>query len=344
MGGTQPGSKSSSRRGRELGRPILAGCSPTTTTLDSGSTIMSMQAYLAAKYVHPSTDPACLLRRSLCCGRVCSSFSYMSGAKADAILARSTDKKKKRKRRDDSHSTNAHASGSGLRLADEHDPGWGHEDDPKDEDDAPGELTSPSLHHRDDSDTDSPRLGPHPTPVVETSKETFIPANKSAWTTVHSGETPPPEDEAVPQDEQPQMVDTDAPPSPPAPRRGGLRTAAQLRAEEEAAAREELANKAAATEADAGAAEEAERLAQETVYRDGSGKKVDMKKEKAEERRRKKERDDREARKLEWGKGVVQRGEKEEQAKREKEEAGRDLARSVVQPSFFHLFLAVAVY
>lgn len=282
-----------------------------------------MQAYLAAKYVH--AQPHAVVRRQSDQRLLDPLCSYMSGAKADAILARSGDKKKKRKRKtdNDDYAGNAHASGSGLRVAEEGEFGWGQDDDKKDEDDAPGQLDEP---HHSSRYADRLALSCCFHSVVETTKDTFIPAAKSAWTTVHSGDTPPPE-EPVRQDEQPLMVQTDSPPPQPAPRRGGLRTAAQLRAEEEANAREEAKNKAAATEADAGAAEEAERLAQETVYRDGSGKKVDMKKEKAEERRRKKEADEREARKLEWGKGVVQRGEKDELARREKEEAGRDLAR-----------------
>lgn len=250
----------------------------------------------------------------------------MSGAKADAILARSGDKKKKRKRKVDTEDYtggNAAASGSGIRLAEEGDSGWGAADEEgKDEDEGPGTFNSttssipsfpPSRAHIHSLDALT---------VVETSKETFIPASKSSWTTIHSGTTPPPEDD-LPLDEQPLLVSTsDSPPPAPAPRRGGLRTAAQIRAEEEANAAEELARASNNTEAD----EHAQKLAQETVYRDGSGKKVDLKAEKAEERRRKKERDEREAKKLEWGKGVVQRGEKEELKRREKEEAGRDLA------------------
>jgi pre-mRNA-splicing factor CWC26 len=277
---------------------------------------MSMQAYLAAKSVDAS--PRFLASDADSCSfLVC---SYMSGAKADAILARSGDKKKKRKRKDD-NSTNAYASGSGIRLAEEGEDGWGVQEDVKDEDEGPGEL---DLSFRRSTCPHSPRLHffpAAPIAVVETSKETFIPANKSSWTTVHSGTTPPPEED-VPQDERPLLVSTEDDPAPPV-RRGGLRTAAQLRAEEEANAAEEAARRANAnTEED----QEAERLAQETVYRDGSGKKVDMKAEKAEERRRKKERDEREAKKLEWGKGVVQRGEKEDLKRREREELGRDLA------------------
>lgn len=48
----------------------------------------------------------------------------------------------------------------------------------------------------------------------------------------------------------------------------------------------------------------------------------------------KREQDEKEAAKMEWGKGVVQRGEKEARARKEKEEAGRDLARCVSFPFF----------
>jgi hypothetical protein len=51
--------------------------------------------------------------------------------------------------------------------------------------------------------------------------------------------------------------------------------------------------------------------AQETVYRDSSGKKIDTKAAKAEAARLKREREEREAKKMEWGKGLVQRDEAE---------------------------------
>jgi pre-mRNA-splicing factor CWC26 len=54
-------------------------------------------------------------------------------------------------------------------------------------------------------------------------------------------------------------------------------------------------------------------LAQETVYRDSSGKKIDTKAAKAEAARMKREREEKEAKKMEWGKGLVQ---KDEAAKR----------------------------
>jgi len=50
---------------------------------------------------------------------------------------------------------------------------------------------------------------------------------------------------------------------------------------------------------------------QETVYRDASGRKIDAKAERAEAARFKREREEREAKKMEWGKGLVQKDEEE---------------------------------
>lgn len=55
--------------------------------------------------------------------------------------------------------------------------------------------------------------------------------------------------------------------------------------------------------------EEAE-AAQETVYRDASGRKIDMKLARAEAARKKREKEEKEAQKMEWGKGLVQREER----------------------------------
>ncbi|CED83729.1 Uncharacterized conserved protein [Phaffia rhodozyma] len=234
----------------------------------------------------------------------------MSGPKADAILARSEDKKlkkKKRKRADEPNGGGDTSLRSGnLMIEDEDGPaGW------------------------------APVAGDHPSdderPTVQTSTSNFKSANRSGWTAVRTGETPsppspPPQD--IPADEQPVVLaDTESVPSAPAPRRGGLMTAAEMRAEE---AEVEAAKQAAQQAAEARQTEEdreAERRSRETVYRDSTGQKIDLKKEKAEERRRAKEREEKEAAKMEWGKGIVQRGEKEERARREQEEKSRDLAR-----------------
>jgi len=51
--------------------------------------------------------------------------------------------------------------------------------------------------------------------------------------------------------------------------------------------------------------------AQETVYRDSSGKKIDTKAARAEAARLKRLREEKEAQKMEWGKGLVQKDESE---------------------------------
>ena len=55
---------------------------------------------------------------------------------------------------------------------------------------------------------------------------------------------------------------------------------------------------------------------QETVYRDASGRRIDTKAERAEAARLKRAREEQEAKKMEWGKGLVQKDE-EEKRKRE---------------------------
>lgn len=67
----------------------------------------------------------------------------------------------------------------------------------------------------------------------------------------------------------------------------------------------------------------------ETVYRDASGRKIDPKMKRQEEVRLRKEQIEKEARKMEWGKGLVQRKEAEEQKRRLEEERDKPMARSV---------------
>ncbi|KAG8846969.1 Pre-mRNA-splicing factor cwc26 [Tulasnella sp. 330] len=66
---------------------------------------------------------------------------------------------------------------------------------------------------------------------------------------------------------------------------------------------------------------------QETVYRDASGRKIDMKLEKAAEAREKRLREEKEAQKMEWGKGLVQRQEAERMKREEEAERTRGMAR-----------------
>ncbi|KAM5536137.1 hypothetical protein V8D89_010236 [Ganoderma adspersum] len=132
----------------------------------------------------------------------------------------------------------------------------------------------------------------------------------SGWQTVREGEGDPPPAE----DEQPQVVETEE------PFKGGLLTSSQLkkklpkRQESKKSAEEEAAERAAA---------------QETVYRDSSGRKVDMAAARAEAARLKREREEKEAAKMEWGKGLVQRDDAEKRKQELEKMRGQAFARTV---------------
>lgn len=64
-----------------------------------------------------------------------------------------------------------------------------------------------------------------------------------------------------------------------------------------------------------------------TVYRDASGQRIDVKLEKAERARLERERVEREMKKMEWGKGLVQREDKEARKREEARVAAKPLAR-----------------
>ncbi|KAH7925503.1 hypothetical protein BV22DRAFT_1128998 [Leucogyrophana mollusca] len=187
---------------------------------------------------------------------------YMSGPKADAILARAAPKKKKKRK----------AETSAKSMFVDEDAGWG-EEKRDDEDDTAEAVVAKDRSFK---------------------KRRVAPAEEgSGWATLREGvreETPP-----VPADEQPTVVE-----EPSQPFVGGLLTGEQLRkalpkpkVKEEPLTREE------------------EEAAQETVYRDASGRKIDTKAARAEAARLKREREEKEARKMEWGKGLVQKDEEE---------------------------------
>lgn len=118
----------------------------------------------------------------------------------------------------------------------------------------------------------------------------------SGWATIRAGEkekSPP-----IPADEQPTVfVEEES----EQPFTGGLLTTAQLRkALPQSQQKQEELTK------------EEEEAAQETVYRDASGRKIDTKAARAEAARKKREREEKEAKKMEWGKGLVQRQENDE--------------------------------
>ena len=116
-------------------------------------------------------------------------------------------------------------------------------------------------------------------------------STESSWITVQEGlvkeeTTPPPAT-----DEQPVVVD--------APVMGGLVNAQQLK---KMLPQNNVTNDLTAEEI---------ARAQETVYRDSSGKKIDTKAARAEAARLKRLREEKEAQKMEWGKGLVQKDEAE---------------------------------
>ena len=225
---------------------------------------------------------------------------YMSGPKADAILARTTTKKKKRK----AGTSNSAGSGSGAGPS-----GFVVDDDVS--------LVAPPKDEEEDDledamvvkDRSFKRRKVDPSRGQSGTTRSGGGEGGSGWTTIQEGDTredgsPPPT-----ADELPQIagVVEDAAPTVS----GGLLTKAQLR------------KKLGPKPSEKGKrAEETEEIArqQETVYRDASGRKIDMKAEKAEAARRKREAEEKEAKKLEWGKGLAQREEKEqERAMMEKE-------------------------
>ena len=134
-------------------------------------------------------------------------------------------------------------------------------------------------------------------------------STESSWITVQEGlvkeeTTPPP-----PADEQPIVVD--------APFTGGLVDAQQLK---KMLPQNNLTNTNDLT------AEEIAR-AQETVYRDSSGKKIDTKAARAEAARLKRLREEKEAQKMEWGKGLVQKDEAEKRRQELEKQRGTAFAR-----------------
>ncbi|KAJ6497740.1 Pre-mRNA-splicing factor of RES complex-domain-containing protein [Mycena sanguinolenta] len=198
---------------------------------------------------------------------------YMSGAKADAILAKVGTKKKKRK---------ATAAAPNALVVDI-DGGWGDEaqEDMEDVEEAVV-ATDRSFKKR--------KLSPND--------------EGSGWATIQPGikeETPPPPDE------QPQVVETTV--------LGGLVTAQQLK------------KALPQTNTDTTVTAEEMALAQETIYRDSSGKKINTKSARAEAARLKREREEKEAQKMEWGKGLVQRDEAEKRRQELEAQRGKKFAR-----------------
>jgi pre-mRNA-splicing factor CWC26 len=206
---------------------------------------------------------------------------YMSGAKADAILAHAAQTKPKKKKRKADAAT---SSTPGASFIKDDDAGWGAADAPKEEDDDAMDAIVASDR-------------------AFKKRRTEAKDGESSWAVVREGEKEEPAE-----DEQPVVVEQE--PS----FQGGLLTSKQLK---ERAKRDASRPK---KEAEAPPA-------QETIYRDATGRKIDTKAEKAEAARKKREREEKEKERLEWGKGTVQREEADAQRKKLEQIRGKDWVR-----------------
>lgn len=155
-----------------------------------------------------------------------------------------------------------------------------------------------------------------------------------------TSQAPPPstsaDDDAIPADEAPLVVGNVVEEAPTASSsaftakrlKGGLQTSDQLKEEN---ARRRQAAEAERERARAIKLEEiaSGNAAEDTVYRDASGKKINTKEAKAELARIKRKEMDKEMQKMEWGKGLVQREEKEKRAKEVEDMANKPFSRFV---------------
>lgn len=196
---------------------------------------------------------------------------YMSGPKADAILARAPQKKKKRKAKDQ-----LGPAERSISMIKDDDAGWGDENQSKNDDD---DITEAVVEK--DRGFKKRKVA-----AASGSGE-----GSSGWTTVRAVEEEPPT-----QDEQPILVVEDEEQKPFV---GGLVKGQMKKPEPKNSVEEPIVTE-----------EEIARM-QETVYRDASGRKIDTKAARAEAARKKREKEEKEAEKMEWGKGLVQREEKE---------------------------------
>ncbi|GJJ14893.1 hypothetical protein Clacol_009163 [Clathrus columnatus] len=201
---------------------------------------------------------------------------YLSGPKADAILARAGISKRKKKRK----AGEAVVSEHGYNVQDD-DGGWGAAGG--DEPDEEAEL------------------------VVASDRSFKKRKAGESWETIRPAANDATREDPVPADEQPVVVQTES----EVPM-GGLLTAEQMR--KKFGPKE--AEKVEKTE-----------LTEETVYRDSSGRKIDPKVARAEAARLKREQEEKEARKMEWGKGLIQREEENKRRVELEKERTRDVAR-----------------
>jgi pre-mRNA-splicing factor CWC26 len=203
---------------------------------------------------------------------------YMSGPKADAILSNSGPPSKKKKRK---APPAVHDGGTRSAMVVD------------DSDNASGLGPTGRNYDLDADDPDSQA-------VVASDRSFKKRKTQNNWTRIHGPSEPVKEDSPPPQpDEQPIVVQDDN--ADDQPFAGGLVPAKQLKKVLPSAqqARQDTIT------------EEERALAQETVYRDSTGRKIDTKAAKAEAARLKRLKEEKDAERMEWGKGLVQRADAE---------------------------------
>lgn len=310
-----------------------------------------LKAYLASKYVPPPAHLSPSREANWC--------RYMSGPKADAIIARSGDptiKKKKKKISKNEDYVTKLESGQGLMMRDEDE--WKHGDgedvDMNGDEDAPCELPPSNV---------SGLIGDEADQRVVVGKElaTFN-KSKSTWSTVGSTSLPmasqpsaagpssrSQEPEEAEQDTKPDIDHATGVKKVVTKRKGGLKTAAQIREDFEAVQAEKaraLAEAEAAAEAQARENGEAGPSTSsavavnphqgQTIHRDSSGRIVDVEKLKREAKAQEDEEKRKAREREEWSKGLVQRQKQQDRAREEAEMGSKDVARYV--PCLFLLF------
>ncbi|PWZ02837.1 hypothetical protein BCV70DRAFT_7079 [Testicularia cyperi] len=219
---------------------------------------------------------------------------YLSGPKADAILARAADAegglKKKKKKRAKLDPAASSSSSSGLIF--------------KDDDDA---WKTPAEHDDEDALEASVVVDPEPTKQGTGFKKLWDTGSSSKAEAANEGSA------AMTQDSQPPPgVEAD---NIPTASKAGLRSREEMRAAR--LAREEQ-RKAQATSTAPSRSEqtrerssdpdaEADERQQQTVYRDSSGRRIDLEAEQAAERAREAEAERRRKERETWGQGLVQK-------------------------------------
>lgn len=180
--------------------------------------------------------------------------------------------------------------------------------------------------------------------VVEEKRGQFKAKASNSWSTIRQAEPDPvfePSPEPEPVDEDPYVVSVtqDAAPEEPAPApvaRGGLQSASALKAEQERREAEQARKKIQVEQElaqlrkarkDRGEDSDDEEDPHTTVYRDSSGKRIDMKLAKAEEAKRKRDELEKQMKKMEWGKGLVQKAEVQQRKLEAEKLAQKGIAR-----------------